>query len=839
MITVPLKLAWRYLWGRKLRTALTTLAVVLGVAVLFGMNSLLPSFLATFQKSLLTSSGKVDLSVTSESGDTFSSDVLAKIGSVTGIDVASPSLHRNASLPADKFSVGQVSVAGIDPPSATKLHDYTVVQGRFLQTGDGNVVVMPKDLATQLKVKIGSELTLPSSVGTTRFRVVGLLNAPNVPGVQEIYVPLSAAQTLFADGTNLSLVEASYRQGADRAQIESTVKRKLGTSYRLGALDTSSTIFSNLQYAQYAMNVFGLFALVMGGFIILNTFRTVVSERRHDIGMLRAIGASRGVILGMFLVESVIQGLLGTAIGIMLGGAFAISLLKAMTPLYESLLRVTMGGIVFTPDNFITAVVLGVGITIASALLPALTASRITPMDALRPAAGGGAEEATGRGAVIGIAIVLLSIAAMLSGNASWIGFGAFTFLVGMVFLAPAAIAPVTDWVAGVFTPLFRAEGTLAQSNVTRNPGRAAATVSAIMISLGIVLATLGLVVSIFSAFLGYLDKSLGADFVVIPQSLILSGGNVGAGPKLLNDMRHTPGVGVVTSLRVGAAKLGGKALNVVGIDPNTYLRVATFEWTQGGSDASVAQLSQGRYALVNAIFAAQNQVTTGDTLKLETPQGFKTYRISGVGNDYLNAKLATVYISHNNLAKDFNQTVDLLFLGNAVPGADKVRAQANLAKVLAQYPAFKLYSTSEWRTSQTTIFDSTIGLFYGLVVALALPSLLALINTLAISVLARTREIGMLRAVGSTQAQIRRMVMAESLILALIGTIFGVIAGIWLGYGLTTVTSTFAYPMAYSFPTASIILVAVTGMLFGILAAVIPSRQATKMDVVAALHYE
>jgi putative ABC transport system permease protein len=838
-MSVALKLAWRYLWGRKLRTALTTLAVVLGVAVLFGMNSLLPSFLATFQKSLLTASGKVDLSVTSESGDTFSSDVLAKIGSVPGIDVASPSLHRNASLPADKFSVGQVSVAGIDPTSAMKLHDYTVVAGRFLQPGDGNVVVIPKDLAAQLKVKVGSDLTLPSSVGTTRFRVVGLLNAPNVPGVQEIYVPLSAAQTLFADGTNISLVEASYRQGADRAQIESIVKRKLGTAYRLGALDSGSTIYSSLQIAQYAMSVFGIFALVMGGFIILNTFRTVVSERRHDIGMLRAIGASRGVILGMFLVESVIQGLLGTALGILLGGAFAMWLLNAMAPLYENLLRVSIGGIVFTADSFVTAIALGVGITIASALLPALTASRITPMDALRPAVGEGAEGATGRGAVIGILIVLLSIVALLSGNASAVGLGSIAFLVGMIYLAPAAIAPVTDWVAGVFTPLFRSEGTLARSNVTRNPGRAAATVSAIMISLGIVLATLGLVVSIFSAFLGYLDKSLGADFVVIPQSLILSGGNVGAGPQLLNEMRHTPGVGVVTSLRVGVAKLNGKAVNVVGIDPNTYLHVATFEWTQGGSDASVAQLSQGRYALVNGLFAGQNQLKPGDALKLETPQGIKTYRIAGVGNDYLNAKLATVYISHDNLAKDFNQTADLLFLGNALPGADKVKVQASLNKVLAQYPTFKLYSTSEWRSSQTAIFDSTIGLFYGLVIALALPSLLALINTLAISVLARTREIGMLRAVGSTQKQIRRMVMAESLILALIGTIFGVVAGIWLGYGLTTVTSTFAYPMAYAFPTASIFLVAVTGMLFGVLAAVIPARQATKMDVVAALHYE
>jgi putative ABC transport system permease protein len=839
VISVPLKLAWRYLWGRKLRTALTTLAVVLGVAVLFSMNSLLPTFISAFSNSLLQSSGSVDLTVTTQSGDTFPGGVLATVGSIAGIATASPSLHRTVSLPADKFNVTQVSVAGVDPASATKLRDYPVAAGRFLQAGDGDVVVLPKDLAAQLSVKVGSNLTLPSSVGSTRFQVVGLLQAPSVPGVEEIDIPLASAQRLFADATNISQIDASYRQGTDRTAITAAVTRKLGSAYSIGGIDTGSTIYASLQTGQYAFNLFGIFALVMGGFIILNTFRTVVSERRHDIGMLRAIGASRGLILGMFLVESTIQGVLGTAIGIVVGGSFALLLINGMRGIVTSLLRVSVSGIVISPSAFIQAAVLGVGITVASALLPALSASRITPMEALRPALGEEVEKSAGRRAAIGIAITLLSIVMLLSGNTAAVGLGSVAFLVGMVLVAPQAISPFTDWIGRVFAPLFRSEGQLARSNVTRNLGRAAATVSAIMISLSIVLATLGFVVSIFAAFLSYLDKSLGADFLVIPTSILLSGGNVGAGPKLANDMRHTPGVGVVTTLRVGRAKANGNDLNVVGIDPKTYLQVATFEWSQGGSDADVAQLGQGRTLIVNAIYAAQARVGIGSSLALETPQGMKQYRVVGVGNDYLNAKLATVYVSQDNLAKDFNQTVDLLLLANAQPGSALPQVQSQLNKIVSQYPAFKLYSTSEWRTTQTTIFDQTLGIFYGLVIALALPSLLALINTLAISVLARTREIGMLRAVGTTRTQVRRMVMAESLILASIGTLFGVVAGIWLGYSIVTVTSSLAYPMTYSFPTGSIVITAAVGLFFGVLAAVIPARQATKMDVVAALHYE
>jgi putative ABC transport system permease protein len=279
--------------------------------------------------------------------------------------------------------------------------------------------------------------------------------------------------------------------------------------------------------------------------------------------------------------------------------------------------------------------------------------------------------------------------------------------------------------------------------------------------------------------------------------------------------------------------------VQVIGIDPKTYAKVAAFEWNTPSTQQALTQLDAGRFIIANGIYSAQNKVTLGERLTMDTPNGPRTYFVAGIGNDYLNAKLATIYVSQANLAADFNITSDLLIMANRVPSADPAVTRAKLDSIVSQYPAFKLYAAAEWRDSQTSIFDQTYVVFYVLVAALALPSLLALINTLAISVLARTREIGMLRAVGSTRRQIRRMVMAESLLLSAIGTAFGIVAGLFLGYALVLAMSSVGWPMPYFFPWGGILATIVIGMTFGVLAALTPARNAARLNVVDALHFE
>jgi putative ABC transport system permease protein len=843
-VSVQFTLAWRYLRGRGLRTLLTTLSVVFGVMLIFGLNGILPPLLSAFTRNLLSTAGKIDVSITSSFNEPFSIDVLDKVTRVPGVAAATPEIQRPVPLApqtgvptADQ--VTQLNVIGIDPTTAGKVRDFPLVSGRVLGVGDGNVVVLSQDLAAKLNLRVGSTIDLPSSVGSTKFTVVGLLSTATLPGQEQVFVPLSAAQALFAFGQRINAIEGSFVPGVDRAVVEAAITASVGGGYQTGGLSTNSSLLASLQISTFAFNMFGIFALATGGFIILNSFRTVVAERRRDIGMLRAIGARRRTIIGMFLVESVFQGMLGTGIGIVAGWAMAVAALSAMGGLYSQIIHITIGGPEFTATTWATAIVLGVGVTVLAAIIPARAAGRVTPMEAMRPQLGEVYERRVGKRAWVGVGLFAVSMFCLATRLPGLVGLGAVVFLIAIALIAPAVVSPLSDAFGEGIELVFAQEGDIARSNLQRNPGRSAITVTAVMLGLASIIAMAGVITSIFAGFIGYIDRSLSADYLFIPQSIVLGQGNVAADPRLAEEIRHAPGISAVGTLRLGQGTINGSSVQVIGIDPKTYAKVATFEWNTPSTQQALTQLDAGRFIIANGIYSAQNKVTLGERLTMDTPNGPRTYFVAGIGNDYLNAKLATIYVSQANLAADFNITSDLLIMANRVPSADPAVTRAKLDSIVSQYPAFKLYAAAEWRDSQTSIFDQTYVVFYVLVAALALPSLLALINTLAISVLARTREIGMLRAVGSTRRQIRRMVMAESLLLSAIGTAFGIVAGLFLGYALVLAMSSVGWPMPYFFPWGGILATIVIGMTFGVLAALTPARNAARLNVVDALHFE
>ena len=835
-------LAWRYLRGRGLRSALTTLAVALGVMLVFGLNGISPALMEAFTKSMMSAAGRIDVTVGSAFRQPIEVDVLDTVLRTPGIAAASGEVQRPAPLTSRaglSDAPALINVVGIDPGPAARVRDLPVEQGRALASGDGDVAVLSSDLAERLAVRVGDELTLPSASGTTRLTIVGLLSTPTVPGQEQLYVPLASAQRLFSLGDRLTVVEASLAPGADRATVEDALRRQLGDRYTVGGLSSNASLVASMEVAQYAFTLFGVFALATAGFIIANSFRTVIAERRRDIGMLRAIGTPRRVIRRMFLAESLLQGVLGTALGLVLGWLLAAGAFAAMRPIVAQYMRMQIGPPVFEPWTWALAIGLGLLVTVLAAVLPARTASRIAPLEAMRPPVAEVHQAVAGRRALVGAALVMVSVFLLASRVPTWMAVGSVVFLVAIALVTPAVVNPLASAFGSVVELLFAREGALARSNLQRNPARSAATVTAVMLGLASIVAMLTVVASIFSGFMGYIDRSMGSDYLVIPGSIVLQEGNVAAGPRLGDELRAVPGVASVASLRVANGRLDGHDVQVIGIDPVEYPRVASLEWNGSSSDAAFGQLAQGRWLIANGIFASQAGLRTGQAVTLETPNGRRTYVVAAVGSDYLNAKLSTIYVSQDVLARDFATTTDLMFLLNLAPGADASAADRAVAKVVDDYPAFTLHSTQEWRAEQQATFNGTLGIFYGLIAVLALPSLLALMNTLAISVLARTREIGMLRAVGATRRQIRRMVMAESILLTLIGIAFGVVSGLWLGYALVVAMSNVGWEMPWSFPFDGVVVTIAVGLVFGVLASVAPARSAARLDVVDALHHE
>jgi len=242
---------------------------------------------------------------------------------------------------------------------------------------------------------------------------------------------------------------------------------------------------------------------------------------------------------------------------------------------------------------------------------------------------------------------------------------------------------------------------------------------------------------------------------------------------------------------------------------------------------------------LVNGITAGQQGLKVGRRVALQTPNGLKDYLVAGIATDYLNAKLSTVYISQENLKKDFNVTSNVLVLANAKPGAAKPSVKAALGRLVANYPQFVLYDSASFKATQTQLFSQTFVVFDFLIGMFALPTLLALLNTLAISVLARTREIGMLRAVGTTRGQVRGMVVAEALLLAAVGVAFGILGGVAMGFALVYTLNATMFVMPYYFPWGGIMVAVIAGFSFALLASIIPARTAARLDIVSALHYE
>ncbi len=839
-MNVATTLAWRYLWGRKLRTMLTTLAVVFGVMIIFGLNGMLPGMIDAFNRSILGAAGQVDLSVTSASGGMFDPSVAREVANVQGVAAATPLLRRSVGMPpASKVSV--VMLVGIEPRTATKVRDFPVAAGRMLAAGDSGHAVIGRDTADKLGVGLGGHLAVPTVSGTQQLTIVGLLGSGSSPGSPEVYVTIADAGRMLGMPGKASEVNGRLVPGADRATVEAATRRALGSDYTVGGLSTENQLLASIKVGQYAMTMFGVFALIMGGFIILNTFRTLVSERRHDIGMLRAIGADRRTVQNVFLIQSLIQGVLGTAVGLFFGYLLAAAGINAIAPIWRDTLNMDLGVIKpqFTAANWATAIVLGIGVTVLGALIPARQAARITPLEALRPQVAEVAERGHRKAVWVGWGMLAASVPMLLIRQPSSVGLGAVAFLVGLILIAPALIKPLSGVLSRVISPVSPVTAELANSNLTRQPGRAAATASAILISLAVVVSMVGLIASIYAGFFDYIDKSLGSDFVTIPQGLLMGGSHVGADQALVDRIASTPGVSDVATMRLGIASINNGQIQLVGIDPKTYPKVASFTFSGDTTQADLAKLGSGRVMMVNGIYAAQNGVKPGQRLTVETPSGAKEYLVAGIATDYLNAKLATGYISQENLQQDFGITSNAMVLANAQPGASIALVKARLDRLMSDYPQFILYDSQSFKNSQMAIFDQTMGMFYTFIGMLALPTLLALLNTLAISVLSRTREIGMLRAVGATRRQIRGMVVAEALLLAAVGVLFGITGGVALGYALVYAMNATGFVMPYFFPWEGIIVAVVAGFTFALLAALIPSRQAARLDIVAALHYE
>jgi putative ABC transport system permease protein len=825
------RMAWHYLMGRKLRSALTTLAIVFGVALIFAMNLVLPSAQRAFTQSLEAQSEGVDLNIAGAAGEAFDPlPVENQLRQTEGVAAVTGVLRRRIILPKTQQlgDVTQIELIGVDLATLGGTRTYDLRDGRMIAT-EGEAVVAP-DVG-----KPGDIITLVTSTGLKSLKVVGVLSEGGL--TPRILVTLQEAQTALSQPGLVNLLEVTFAPGTDKNALTEQIKQALGKDrYLYNA--ASSDEFAAMEVAYMIFSLFGVVALFLGAFLIFNTFRTIVIERRQDLGMLRAVGATRRQIVQLIVIESLLQGAIGSIIGLLVGLLLGIAMIDWMSASREQFMGQIKMEIVLTPGAVIVPVGLGLLCTLVAGYWPARRAGRTPPLESLRPVSGSAAQHTARWALVMGFALMAASIALLISSSQTTI-WGAVLFLVGAVIASPGLVMPAARLFSPLLTLWFAREGDLARGNMVRQPGRVAITASTLMIGL-VTFILIAAVVNGFEQLVADLvDRSFTSDILVMPTTIGTYSSIVGADEAQVEKIRSLPDVEEVATLRHAASAHNGQRLEIYGIDPAVYPDVVPMLFTKGEAAQAYEQLDQGRKAILNPVGALLLGASVGDTVTLHTVTGDQTYEVVGVANDLLNFKLASVFVSQTSLQTDFNKTESIMMMINIQPGADTKTVADEVKNVLRDYPQFNIEITSDYRATLEELMSSSMGFFYGLGFLILIPAALGLLNTLTINVLERTREIGIVRAVGGSRVQVRRMIVAEALLLCAFGAAVGVLAGVAVSYGFVSAFSLIGWQVDYVFPIMGIIASIVIALLLALFLSILPARNAARLDIIRALQYE
>lgn len=851
---LELNLALNYLKGRPIRSIFTIFSIVIGVMMMFGLNGLAPALKESFSRSTEQASlASVDLFLSRDDGGFFRQEYLENVAAVQGVDAVAGLIVRAVAVPPEKYSmpdgndVVTMQVFGID--TAITDPDFNLItaggrrlaEGRLLEPGDHGVAIISQQFAQGVGLSLGESIEIPGSSGFESFRIVGLLDDPGLLlGSTSVYLSMEDAQSLLNVPGRINTIMGRYAEGANTEALDTAIQGMFGNGYELAPVGSGTDVWAAvLEIMDYIFTLVGILALGLAGLIMFNTFRTSVVERKQDIGMLRAVGATRRVVMRTILIESLILAISGTLLGVVIGVFFAYGFRVLANDYFQGLMGAPLGQVRFTAVTIMATILFGLGIPLGSTLIPARSASRVSPLEALRPTTI--EQEATIRRGrlIIGLILLALALVGLFTGEFSWMSLGMVFFLLALGLLGPLLMTPITSFFSRVFYLLFAQEGEIAAGNIARQPRRAAITTTSLMISLAILIGLGGMLSSTYGGALIYLEDSLKSDYILLPGALVVTNATVGAGPELAESVRRLPGVSDVATMRqIDLIDEEGQSTRLIGIDPASYARVGGLSWVEG-DESTFAELADPGAVIINTRYSITYGVEMGDSFTVPSDSGPVTLRVVGIGLDYLNMKLPSIYIQQDALTREWGVRNDALLLVNTEDGADIPQLEEDLLALMRTFPGFGVLSNEQLMESQNNLASqATIG-FNIVLAVIAAPALIGLANTMGINVLERTREIGMLRAVGARRRQVRRMIVAESLMLSVMGAAFGVLAGTWLSVLMIGALDLYGIRLAYSFPLAGVITATALGLICGVLAALIPARRASDLEIVAALAYE
>jgi len=852
--------ALKGLAGRKLRAALTSLAIVLGVAMVSGTYVLTDTIDKAFDNIFQESYAGTDAAITGRVADLefqgmtpeappIPATLLERVRELPSVAAATGSIadQRNTKILTREGKAVETGGApsfgfGIDP-AQQRFNPLKLVDGRWPQ-GDDDVVI---DVATadEQGYKVGDTVEIGTTQPARPFELVGLAQYGEVRSLGTatfaVFTIPTAQKLLDRDG-QFDAISVAAKEGVTPQELVREIRPILPESAQVRSgeqqaeEDAKQAEFT--KFIRYFLLAFAGIALFVGAFVIFNTLSITVAQRTREFATLRTIGASRRQVLGSVVLEALVIGFVAAVIGLFAGLGLAIGLNSLFVALD---LDLPTAGTVFATRTIVVSILIGVVVTLLAGLFPAIRATRVPPIAAVRE----GATLPQSRLAPFTpyIALVTIALAIALLAYAMFkddigtsqrllsIAAGCLALFTGVAMVSSKLVRPLASVVGWPARAIGGTAGRLAQGNSMRNPGRTAATAAALMIGVALVTFVAVLANGMKASNRGAIEDQVSADYVVTSQDGFTPV-VAGAGEELA----HAPEARLVTNVRAELASVAGEAQYVTGIEPGEIHEAYNFEW-QTGSDDVVASLGSDG-AIVSKDFAEENDLRVGSRVPLVTPD-----------NKRIEVEVKGIYepppfypiLGEVSIAKS---TFDSLyerprnqFTFIDVSGAPTPAITRALEQRVVDFPDAKVQTRADWISQQDEDFNNFLTMLYVLLALSVIVSLFGMVNTLVLSVFERTRELGLLRAVGMTRRQVRRMVRHESVITALIGAALGVPLGIFLAALVTRALAEFE--VRFAIPERLLVAFAVIAVVVGIIAAILPARRASRLNVLEALQYE
>jgi putative ABC transport system permease protein len=839
------------LLAHKFRLAATALAVMLGVAFMAGTLVLTDTIGKTFDDLFADVYEGTDAVAREEAafsnpegaGDVRGRVDASLVDTVAGVDGVATAegiiqgyarIIDNDGDPIGDPEMGAPTFGG-NWNESSDLNPFRIVAGEPPRAD--NEIVIDKKSADDAGFRVGDTVTVLAQGPPHQLELSGIAkfgDADSPGGASYVLFTTEAAQRLVAEPGKFDSVAAVADEGVSQRELAGHISEVVPSGVEVVTGDEITTesqndIEENLSFFNTFMFIFAVVALLVGSFIIFNTFSITVAQRTRENALLRAIGASRRQVLASVLVEALVVALFASLIGLVVGLAVAAGL-KALLAGFG--FDIPSGAVVITPRTIIISLVVGVLVTVVAALSPARKAGKVAPVAAMRDVAVGSTGYGSKLRVVVGGVVLALGVMSLLgglfgggSGARPLVGLGVLFVFFGVSILGRTIALPLSRMIGALLPRLRGITGTLARENAMRNPKRTAATASALMIGVGLIAFISIFAASTKTSFNAAIDESFTGDFVIDSGAF----GTGGLDPALVGKVNDLPEVRAASGVRVGAAEISGGPKQVIGLDPANAFDIIDVRQLQGDS----ADLDRHSIAVFEDV-ADDDDLAIGDTVAV---------RFKDTGRQELT--VAMIY-GENELAGDyllgidayeanFTDQYDAFVFVDKADDANPASALAAVERVADDYPGADVRDRTGFKERLTEPVDQLLGLIYVLLLLAIVIALLGIGNTLALSILERTRELGLLRSVGMTRSQLRSTIRWESVIIALQGTVLGLAIGLFFGWALVQALHDEGIDH-FTIPYRTLLIVIVVAGFAGVLAAILPARRAAKLDVLRAI---